>query len=428
MGKTWLVRDLAARTGRELCELNFERDLRLALAFESNDPRRILGEVELLVGRAVDPARSLLFLDEIQAAGEVLSKLRWFYEELPELPVIAAGSLLELTLADHSLSMPVGRVAFGYVEPMSFREFLTAHERTRLLDSIAGWRPGETLSGVAHQEALRLWQRYAMLGGMPAVVASDLAGSTGVECRSQQLDLVAAYRADFAKYAGRIDRRALDAVLLHVARTLGDKIVYARVADGLKSHHAKAALELLSQARVCHLVPHTAANGVPLAAEASARSRKATLLDAGLLHALLGTPAASIFPPVERLAPSLRGRLADQLVGQQLRLVADAAAAGAPVFYWQRGGGRPGEIDYVIQLHGRVLPVEVKAGAAGAMKSLHQFMVDKGLELAVRCDGNPPSALQVDVSTTSGQASRYRLVSVPHYLVWNLAAILEPLG
>ena len=118
VGKTWLVRDLAETAKRRLIELNFERDSSAARAFESNDPRRILGELSLLMGEPIEPRSALLFLDEIQAADALLSKLRWFYEEMPELPVVAAGSLLELTLADHSMSMPVGRVTFRHIEPM----------------------------------------------------------------------------------------------------------------------------------------------------------------------------------------------------------------------------------------------------------------------------------------------------------------------
>lgn len=124
---------------------------------------------------------------------------------------------------------------------------------------------------------------------------------------------------------------------------------------------------------------------------------------------------------------SQREVLADQLVAQQLRLAVGPSPVGLEVFYWQRHGGRAGEIDFLVQVGGRILPVEVKAGAAGAMKSLHQFMRDKGLDLALRCDTNPPSTQALSLSTTTGQAVSYRLLNLPHYLVWNLTALVGAL-
>ena len=424
MGKTWLVRDLAARSGRDLVELNFERDPGHKRAFATNDPREILGQLSLLFDKDIDPDRSLLFLDEVQAAGEVLAKLRWFYEELPALPVVAAGSLLEFTLADHAFSMPVGRVAFGHVEPMGFAEFLEAHAQERILSALREWRPGATLAPIIHDRATAWLDRYRMVGGMPAVVAADVAGRSPRDVRDLQKDLLATYRADFAKYSGRMDRHVLDAVLVAAAASLGRKFVYSHVGDGVKQHQAKHALELLGAARVLHLVRYSPANGLPLAAESKDTFRKAMLLDVGLHHALLGTPAAQAFPPWDTLAPALRGQVTDQLAGQQLRLLGERAGDLADLFYWQREGGRPGEIDYLVQLHGRIVPIELKAGAAGSMKSLHQFMLEKRLDLAVRCDANPPSSLRVEVKTTQGQPVAYDLVSVPGYLLWNLAEIL----
>jgi hypothetical protein len=177
-------------------------------------------------------------------------------------------------------------------------------------------------------------------------------------------------------------------------------------------------------ARLVHQVRHTAANGLPLGAEVKGSFRKAVAADIGIVHALLGTPAAQAFPSRESLAPSLRGQMADQLAAQQLRLTDSGVGDGPELYYWQREGGRPGEIDYIIQLHGRIIPIELKSGAVGAMKSLHQFMLERRLGLAVRADANPPSAMDMDLKTTQGDAVRYRLISVPLYMLWNLPDII----
>lgn len=424
VGKTWLVRDLAARAGRQLVEVNFERDPKLKRLFSTNDPRQIIGELSLALSVDINPDRCLLFLDEIQAAGEVLAKLRWFYEELPRLPVAAAGSLLEFSLADHAFSMPVGRIAFQHIEPMGFAEYLRAHGQERLLSAIQAWRPGRELSAAAHEETTSWFSRYAMVGGMPAVVAADVAGREPRQLREAQKELLAAYRADFAKYAGRMDRDILDAVLNAVAASLGRKFVHAHVGEGVKQHQAKRALDLLTMARLVHQVRHTAAHGLPLGAEVKGTFRKAVAADIGIVHALLGTPAAQAFPSWESLAPSLRGQLADQLAAQQLRLTDSGAGDGPELYYWQREAGRPGEIDYIMPFHGSIIPIELKAGAAGSMKSLHQFMFERGLGLAVRADSNPPSVMELDLKTTQGHAVRYRLVGVPLYMLWNLPDIL----
>lgn len=425
VGKTWLVRDLAARSGRDLVELNFERDPGHRHHFRSNDPRETLGELSLALNRRISAERSLLFLDEIQAAGDILAKLRWFYEELPELPVVAAGSLLEFTLADHSFSMPVGRIAFRHVEPLSFPEYLEAHGESRLLEALSGWRPGVDLSPAAHGRATERLRRYAMVGGLPAVVAADVRGEEPGECRELQREILATYRADFAKYSGRMDRHLLDATLDSVAASIGRKFVYARVGEGVRGHQAKRALELLAAARLCHIVRSTAATGLPLAAEARGRSRKAVLGDVGLLHALLRTPAAQSFPDWDSLCDGLRGQVADQLGAQQLRFLDSGVGDGPELFYWHREGGRPGEVDYLVQLQGRVVPVELKAGAAGSLKSLHQFVFDRSLDLAVRCDTNLPSVMDLDLRTTLGDRVSYRLLSLPLYLLWNLDTILQ---
>ena len=425
VGKTWLVRDLAARSGRDLVELNFERDPHLKRFFERNDPAAILGELSLLRGRDIEPHKSLLFLDEIQAAGELLGKLRWFYEEMPQLPVLAAGSLLEFTLAEHSFSMPVGRISYRHIEPLSFPEYLMAHGEARLLTALTSWRPGSELSNAAHVRASEQFHAYAMVGGLPAVVVADVDGRSPRTCRELQREIIATYRADFAKYSGRMERHVLDAVLNLVAASIGRKFVYARVGEGLRGHQAKRALDLLAAARLCHVVRCTAAHGVPLAAEVKDRSRKAVLVDVGLLHALLGTPAASVFPSPGSISPVMRGQISDQLGAQQLRLLGEGSGDGPELFYWHREGGRPGKVDYIVQLHGRVIPIEIKGGATGAMKSLHQFVFDRQLALAVRCDANPPSSMEVNVKTTRGDQVRYRLISIPLYLLWNLASILE---
>ena len=204
---------------------------------------------------------------------------------------------------------------------------------------------------------------------------------------------------------------------------LGGKFVYSRVDASMRHSELKEAFEILALARLCHRVQHTAGNGLPLGAEVNERFFKAVSLDAGLACAHLGLQP--IRPAdLQRLVWANRGAMAEQLVGQQLRS-ARPAYEEPRLFYWQRSGGRQGEIDYLIEHGPRVVPIEVKAGAAGTMKSLHAFMAAKGLPLAVRCDTNPLSLVDLHVVTTTGIPVEYRLLSVPLYMVETLPRLLE---
>lgn len=427
VGKTWLVRELARQRNLTLLEVNLERDPTLAKAFQAADAGRVFGDLALLRDHRAAPADSLLFIDEIQAAPEVLARLRWFAEEMPELPVVAAGSLLEFALADFSHSMPVGRVSYAYVEPLGFPEYLEAHAQEPLLERLRAWQPGVEISSAVHEKAREWFDRYQMVGGMPAVVVADAQGADAKTCRDIQRDLLHTYQDDFSKYAGRIDTRVLRQVLLAVVASLGEKFVYSTVGDGVKLEPARRSLEMLAAARLCRLIPHTAANGLPLAAEKNDRLRKAALLDVGLAHALWNTPALGNFPRWENMAPGIRGGIGEQMAAQQLHLLSGGFTREGQLFHWRREGGRAGEIDYLLELHGMILPVEVKSGAAGSMKSLHQFMHDKHLPLALRLDRNPPSLQAMEISTTQGQPVRYTLLNLPHYLCAFLGGIIPHL-
>jgi len=185
---------------------------------------------------------------------------------------------------------------------------------------------------------------------------------------------------------------------------------------------------MLADARLCRLIPHTAANGLPLAAEMNERLRKAALLDVGLAHALWNTPALRKFPEWDHIAPAIRGGVSEQMAAQQLHLLSGDFTREGQLFHWRREGGRSGEIDYLLDIHGAILPVEVKSGAAGSMKSLHQFMHDKRLPLALRLDRNPPSLQAMQVTTTQSHKINYSLLNLPHYLCGFLGDIIADLA
>ena len=185
----------------------------------------------------------------------------------------------------------------------------------------------------------------------------------------------------------------------------------------------KKALSLLSQAKVCTKVLHTTGNGLPLGAESNEKFFKALMLDIGLIAVQLGLSSIKHTEAKNSIFSNMGG-LAEQFVGQQLR-ACQTPLEFPQLFYWQRTGGRQGEIDYVIQHGNRVVPVAVKSGSAGNMKSLHQFMAEKRLNFAVRININQPSAENIRVKTNQGIPASYRLLSLPVYLTERLEDLIE---
>lgn len=423
VGKTWLVRDMAKRNNLELIELNFEKRPEIAEHFNSNDPVKILTNLESELNCKIILNNSLLFLDEIQAKPELLSVLRWFMEEMPQLPVISAGSLLDFALKDHTFSMPVGRITYYYLEPMSFLEFILASGNRSLYMQLTDMQINEPLNDTLHKKCLELYSNYCLIGGMPEVVAEWYETNDYKRCIKVQQDLIAIFRDDFNKYSKHIRTENLYKVLRSVPDQLGNKFITSRVGASLRSGEVKNALALLTQARICHKIFHTSGNGLPLGAEANEKFFKVLMVDIGLVSIQLGLSRLKLTDARDFIFKN-KGSLAEQFVGQQIR-VFQSTLEDPTLYYWQRTSGRQGEIDYIIQYGTTIIPVEVKAGAKGAMKSLHQFMFDKKLDLAVRCDQNAQALYMMDVKTTIGDRVSYKLLSIPFYLVEVLPSLLE---
>ena len=426
VGKTWLVRDLAERHDLQLIEMNLERFPNLVDLFSENHPEVVLKNIEAEFSTPVNRESALLFLDEIQAAPDLFSKLRWFREDLPDLPVIAAGSLLDFALHKYRFSMPVGRITYFYLEPMSFFEFLQASGHDALHRKLSAVTFDAGLAVSLHEKCLKLYQTYCLMGGMPEVVQAWINTENQEECIKIQHDLLATFRDDFHKYGGEMEAAALSKIMLGVARQLGNKFVYSRVDPTSKAGPIKKAFHLLCLAKVCSKVAHSTGNGLPLGAESNEKFFKALMVDIGLISAQLGI-SSTRRREAENLVLSNKGGLAEQFVGQQLRAM-KSPMMDATLFYWQRTGGRQGEIDYLLQHGGRVVPLEVKSGPAGSMKSLHQFMAEKGLDFAVRCNFNLPTLENIKMKTTQGRPVSYRLLSIPVYLTQCLDRLMAEAG
>ncbi len=424
VGKTWIVRELAHQTGKQLIELNFEKQRSLASHFESNTPSTILLNLEAALNKRILPADSILFLDEIQAAPELFAKLRWFYEDMPELPVITAGSLLEFILENHTFSMPVGRIQYFFIEPLGFEEFLLAKNETHLLSAIEKTSFEKPLNASLHDKASQLFKEFVTVGGMPEAISTWIKTSSLQSLAEVHNNLINTYQDDFAKYAGKLSISYLEEILHAVPKLLTKKFIYSHVNLNARHESIKQALGLLIKARLCHKVQSSSANGIPLGAEGNPKLFKIILIDIGLVSTILGLKLHQ-FKNIEDILVINNGALAEQVVGQLLRLLSPFYVEPT-LYYWNRElASSSAEIDYLIQENQQLIPIEVKAGVTGKLRSLHQFMNEKSWKRAIRFYAGPIQRDHIRSKTTIGALNDYELISLPFYLLGQIDRLLK---
>jgi predicted AAA+ superfamily ATPase len=416
VGKSTLVRQFAAGNDLVLNEINLEKRPELDGVFKSLDVKRILLEIEGLLGRKIEGAHSLLFLDEVQATPHALAALRYFYEERPELPVIAAGSLLEFTLSKHAFSMPVGRVEYHHIGPLAFSEFIACTE-----PDLNPWRVAaarfETVPETAHRRLLSRLREYLYVGGMPEAVQMFIESGSLSEVQEVHRSIAETYQDDFSKYAQHTDLVRLRRVFAQIPRNIGRKIKYVNLSREERAREIKACVELLSLAQVCQKVVAAHCSGVPLAAEANEETYKLIFMDVGMVNHLCGGRWNDIAEATGQTLVN-EGPLAEQFIGQHLAYL----ESGRPhLHYWIREGKtNNAEVDYVVVRGSRIVPIEVKAGAGGSLKSLQQFVLEKNVRQAVRFDLNQSSKVTAVYRARLGQEVAdvtFELLSLPLYAV-----------
>ena len=366
-GKTWCVRDFAKAFYQDaFLEVNFEFSRQWHSVFEQDlNPKRICEELELISGIPIKGGKTLIFFDEIQLCPRALASLRFFYEKMPEVPVIAAGSLLDFALEE--IQFPVGRVKFAELHPMSFAEYIAASGND-LLAAVVSGTPKE-LSDSVHTKLLEELRLYSIVGGLPECVKTRIEGGSLLDVRSIQNDLIIAFEQDFAKYPKHMDATILRDIWRNAYMSVGRQISYAALSRDHTGVTNKKAIELLERARLVKLSRAVASATLPFDLNATPRI-KPFAGDIGLYQAMSGRPADEIFREIDLLA-TYNGALAEQFVAQELT----ASLGGSEPHWWKRDAkNAQAEVDFMVALNGSVQPIEVKGGAAGRLKSLHQLL------------------------------------------------------
>ena len=390
VGKSTAVRHLG-ESFKYYVEINLEKQSNYIDLFKKDlDVTRIVPQMAAMCGTPIVPNETLLFIDEIQESQEAIMALRYFKEDMPNLHVIAAGSLLEFVL-DEIPTFGVGRIHSMYMFPMTFDEFLLANGEQLLLDARGQANIDAPLPTPLHEKLIGLMRTFMLVGGMPESVVKWVQTHDFLQCQEVQDDIITGYEADFPKYKKKVDPQLLIATMKSAATQATKKFVYSRVPGEYKTAEVKKALDLLIKAGVLVPVTHSSGNGLPLGDEADESIRKILLLDTGLMLRLLnmtmGDTSAITAQILTATAADLvnKGPMAEMLAGLEL-LHYLTPNLHHDLYYWVRQAkNATAEIDYLLSRDMKVLPFEVKAGVQGGMKSLWDFMREKKLDQAVRC-------------------------------------------
>jgi len=381
VGKSSSVRKLSEKFDNFL-EINFEKNRNVYRFFEGDlNVKEICTNLSVHFQKPVIPNKTLLFFDEIQACPNAISALRFFYEDYPELHVIAAGSLLEFALQKLP-SFGVGRIRTLFMYPFSFEEFMSASGNELLWNEVRKSSAQKPLFSVFHEKCLELLKKFLIIGGMPAVVSKFLENNDILSCQKTLNDLVNSFQSDFSKYKLKVPELRIQTAFESVVQQTGGKFNYAKVTQ-LSYRQVKESIELLEQAGLIIPVVHSSANGLPLGAEVNLKKQKIILLDTGIFQHLLGLQLSDILFS-DDFDVINKGAIAEQFVGLEL-LKSAPCDRSENLYYWSREKEKSNaEIDYVIQKKDKIIPIEVKSGKSGKMQSLHLFLNEKKAEYGIR--------------------------------------------
>ena len=402
VGKTWLVENLARVEFDYLIKVDFEESPELISLFEGDlNTQKICAELELRSGVDIVEGKTLLFLDEIQLCPRAIISLRYFYEQIPGLHVIAAGSLLEFAFGE--ISFPVGRIQSLEVNPMNFSEFLLATGHSKAAE-ICNNSVVE-ISEAIHIFLIRLLREYWMVGGMPESVQEYIQTKSIKSATEVQDEIYSTFHLDFNKYKPKTDINCLKIVFSNIALNVGKQVKYTGLAKDSTIPTIKKAYESLVLARVVKKVRSVSSPGIPLLAHSSDKKFKSLYLDIGLMNRAMGIEYSEALNHTNLLA-IYRGQLAEQFVGQEF-----VSASENQLYYWARDAkSSSAEVDFIWLVKTDLIPIEVKDGPSGRLRSLHLY----------RDSYNPPYSV-VFHSGQLGILEEEKIIFLPLYYAGSFA-------
>lgn len=368
VGKTWLVNEFGKKEYSDIISLNFEQNPGLETLFKGElDPSQIINNVSLFVGRKIQPDTTLIFFDEIQVVPEVLTSLKYFCEQAPEFQIIAAGSLLGISVGKSS-SFPVGKIHFLTLYPLSFGEYLTAMGEDLILEELENMQQVKPLPDILHEKLLGHLKMYLYLGGMPEVIQDYFDNQDITSVRRIQTEILEAYQRDFSKYTDKVQAIKTSELWQSIPRQLtreNKKFMYNTVRKNARASTYEQTIEWLKKAGLINLGYNLTVPKLPLSGYADYAKFKVFLHDTGLLGAMLNLSSDIILKPT-RLFSEYNGAFIENYVAQQF-----TAQGQRELYYWT--SANDAEVDFVLQIRDDIFPVEVKSGMGRHLKSLHSY-------------------------------------------------------
>lgn len=407
VGKSFLVENFAKQHFDHFIKINFELSPEYKDCFQTLDPKNICNAIQVLQNKPIIPGKTLLFLDEIQDCPQAIQALRYFKENMPELHVVGAGSLLELVLRNADFRIPVGRISSLYLYPLSFKEFLLAYN-PQALEVIEHATIDNPVPNAIHQHLLKQAHLYSLLGGMPEVLATYKETEDLQRAQIIQSEILETYEKDFGHYEKIAPVSHLKICFSMAPKMIGQQIKYNKIDPDLRSTHLKQAFSALEAASILQRIQATTAQGFPLDATVNEKKFKLNFIDTGLAKRANKLDAQLLLEKDIMLVN--QGALAEQFVGQELLAYSENYEA-AKLYFWARDLPATAEVDYLFPHGKHIYPIEIKSGATGKMRSLFQYLKEHPCPIGIRISQAPLSLEK-------------NILSVPFYMVSELERLL----
>jgi uncharacterized protein len=413
VGKTTAI-DMFSKDFDQYIKLNLEKASEREIFESDYSFSDLLTTLFIYAGKRRSGGRTLIFIDEIQNSSKAVAWMRYFYEEANDLYVIAAGSLLE-SIMDRKISFPVGRVEYMVMRPCSFREFLFATGNSQLAEILEK----QEVPMFLHSQFLSWFKKYTTIGGMPEVVHLYAQNADITSLDTVYASLIQAYSDDVDKYAvSAAQAQYVQHVIINVFREGGTKVTFEKFgSSGYRSREMKAAFRIVEKAMLIKLVYPCTSAQMPAKPNLT-RKPRLHVLDTGLINHSLKIVGDLVFK--SDISETHQGVIAEHIVGQEM--LASGFSLSNDLYFWTREKADAGaEVDFVLPYKNKLIPVEVKAGSIGKLRSLHQFMENAPHAVAVRIYQG--EYLVQKVKTISGK--EFTLLNLPFYLVHRIVRELD---
>ena len=405
-GKTHILKELGNSQFENMCYINFESNSQYASIFEYDfNVERIIQEIEILQQCKITAGKTLLIFDEIQETPKAITALKYFCENMPQLHIACAGSLLGVALKKENISFPVGKVNRLSMYPMSFDEFIIAMGEEKYIQLFENWQTDREIPSVYTEKFERLLKEYYIVGGMPAVVQEYINTKDFENIKKIQNDILQDYADDFSKHAPVSEIEKIRMIWHSVPKQLAkenNKFVFSHVKQGKRANELEAALQWLKNAGLIHLLELVSNAEMPLSSNANATYFKVYMSDIGLLCRSLGLEYQQIIYHYDTLS-TFKGAIVENYVLNEL------VQLNKNPYFWRSGNSA--ELDFLIEEQGNIIPIEVKSATNTQAKSYRQFckkyQPKLGYKLSLKNIGK-------------NACEQTETISLPLYLLWKL--------